>query len=134
MLNPSIDFKTMIEHADSKVTTLSPAEVALRQQETGTLLVDIRDIRELERDGRIPGSRHVPRGMLEFWIHPQSPYFKGYFSDAESIILYCNKGWRSALAAKALHDIGIEVAHMSGGFDGWREKGLDTENYARRES
>jgi len=131
MLNPDVDFDSMIEQANAAVTTLTPEEVAVERKLAGTILVDIRDVRELERDGRIPGSKHVPRGMLEFWIHPQSPYFKEYFSAAEQVILYCNKGWRSALAARALHDLGMEVAHMSGGFGAWQDQGLETEPYER---
>lgn len=127
MLNPTIDFHDMVEQADQAVTTLTPEQVNQRRHNDGVLLVDIRDIRELEREGRIPGSKHVPRGMLEFWIHPESPYFKEYFDQAEEIILHCNRGWRSALAAKALKDIGIDVAHMSGGFSQWLESKFDVE-------
>ena len=132
MISPSIDFHAMIEQADDAVETLSVEEVSEKLQHKGILIVDIRDIRELEREGRIPGARHVPRGMLEFWIHPESPYFKDYFEEAEHIILHCNRGWRSALAAKALADIGIPVAHMAGGYSEWKEKDLPTESYERK--
>ena len=132
MISPTIDFHAMIEQADDAVETLSVEEVSEILQQEGTLIVDIRDVRELEREGRIPGARHVPRGMLEFWIHPESPYFKDYFEDAENIILHCNRGWRSALAAKALNDIGIPVAHMAGGYSEWKEKDLPTESYERK--
>lgn len=132
MLKPTVDFESMIENADSAVETLTPEEVEMRLKEAGTLLIDIRDIRELERDGKIPGSKHVPRGMLEFWIHPQSPYFKDYFNYAKEIILHCNRGWRSALAAKALDDIGIKVSHMAGGYGEWKQKNLSTEDVERR--
>ncbi|MBK52533.1 MAG: rhodanese [Gammaproteobacteria bacterium] len=91
-----------------------------RLGEPGLVLVDLRDIRELKRDGRIPGSVHVPRGMLEFWVDPSSPYYKKQFDDAESLILYCNKGARSALAAQSLQRMGLEaVAHMIGGMSRW---------------
>ena len=132
MKKPTVDFQTMIQQADNAVTTLSPAEVAQKTEDPGTLIVDIRDIRELEREGRIPGSKHIPRGMLEFWIHPDSPYFKEYFNDAEDIILHCNRGWRSALAAKALKDIGIDASHMAGGYTQWKEENLPTEEYKRK--
>ncbi|NKB61659.1 MAG: rhodanese-like domain-containing protein [Gammaproteobacteria bacterium] len=121
----------MIVNADNAVTTLTPEDVDARRMKPGTLVVDIRDIRELEREGRIPGTKHIPRGMLEFWMHPDSPYFKDYFEDAEEVILHCNRGWRSALAAKALLDIGIEVAHMDGGFTDWLQKDLPTESYVK---
>ena len=132
MLNPTIDFHDMVDQADQAVTTLTPEQVNQRRHNDGVLVVDIRDVRELEREGRIPGSKHVPRGMLEFWIHPESPYFKEYFDEAEEIILHCNRGWRSALAAKALKDIGIEVAHMSGGFSQWLESRYEIEEYQRK--
>ena len=134
---PSIDFDTMISQADDAVETLTPCAVQAiletkNDSEERVLLVDIRDIRELEREGRIPGSTHVPRGMLEFWIHPDSPYFKDYFDAADRVILHCNRGWRSALAAKALQDIGLEVAHMSGGYSEWVKLGLATEPVEKR--
>ena len=138
---PTVDFDTMISQADDAVETLTPWDVQTILDGQGdsqgdsdehVLLVDIRDIRELEREGRIPGSTHVPRGMLEFWIHPDSPYFKDYFDAADRVILHCNRGWRSALAAKALQDIGLEVAHMSGGYSEWVKLGLATETVEKR--
>ena len=91
--------------------------------------VDLRDIRELKRDGTIAGSMHIPRGMLEFWLDPESPYYKSELNDTEEVILFCNGGWRSALAAASLKAMGIEnVAHMTGGFGGWqKEIGKTTE-------
>ena len=134
MLKPNIDFQSMIDHADRAVTTLSPDEVNNRLNQADVLLVDIRDIRELQKEGRVPGSKHIPRGMLEFWIHPGSPYFKDYFKDVAEVILYCSRGWRSALAAKALKDIGIEVAHMEGGFTLWQETELPVEPLPEKKS
>jgi len=90
----------------------------------GALLVDLRDVREVKRDGRIPGSYHVPRGMLEFWIDPDSIYHHEALTSADELILYCNLGWRSALAAKTLQDMGVtNVAHIGGGIEAWRDKG-----------
>ncbi len=132
MIEPKISFDEMVNEADAAITTLTPEQVLDRIEQSDVLLVDIRDVRELEREGRIPGSKHIPRGMLEFWIHPQSPYYKDYFDGANQIILHCNKGWRSALAGKALADLGIEVAHMQGGFTEWSEKGIPVEPYARK--
>lgn len=114
-------FRELVEQAEARVTSLSPAQVEMRLAAEGVLLVDLRDIRELKREGKIPGSVHVPRGMLEFWIDPDSPYYKNFFDSAQEIILYCNKGWRSALAAETLMEMGIEnVAHLSGGMEQWR--------------
>ncbi|MXZ80650.1 MAG: rhodanese-like domain-containing protein [Gammaproteobacteria bacterium] len=132
MITANVSFKEMVERADAAVVTLSPEEVAERLGRPGVLLVDIRDIRELEREGRIPGSRHIPRGMLEFWIHPESPYYRDYFDECEELIVHCNRGWRSALAACALKDLGIAAAHMSGGYAEWQEKGLPTESHERK--
>lgn len=114
--------KSLVEEAESQVNTLSPAEVDAKLSQQGLILVDLRDIRELKRDGKIPGSLHVPRGMLEFWIDPESSYYRKEFDDAEELILYCNKGSRSALAAQSLQTMGIEnVSHMAGGMEQWKE-------------
>lgn len=114
---------TLVARAEARVTTLSPEQVAQRIQEDGVLLVDIRDVRERKREGHIPGSMHVPRGMLEFWVDPDSPYHKPELMQAESLILHCNKGWRSALAAATLMDMGLDnVAHMDGGFGRWQSE------------
>ena len=120
MLKLSRSVDNLVAEAEETVISLTPAEVMNRLGEPGLILIDLRDIRELKRDGRIPGSVHVPRGMLEFWIDPTSPYYKKQFDDAESLILYCNKGSRSALAAQSLQRMGLEaVAHMIGGMCRW---------------
>jgi rhodanese-related sulfurtransferase len=112
----------LVARAESEIQALSPAEVDVRIGEEGVMLVDLRDIRELKREGKIPGSVHIPRGMLEFWIDPDSPYYKDYFDDACEVIFYCNKGWRSALATQTAQNMGVEnVLHMSGGFERWVE-------------
>lgn len=112
--------QTLVARAQDRVTTLSAADVAARRADDGVLLVDVRDVRERKRDGYIAGALHVPRGMLEFWIDPDSPYHKPALVEADALILYCNKGWRSALAAATLLDMGLtDVAHMDGGFDEW---------------
>ena len=121
MLQINKSVHTLVEEAQSKVTTLTPHEVRIRSRKEGVLLVDLRDIRELQRDGTIPGALHVPRGMLEFWIDPGSSYYRKEFDKVESVILYCNKGARSALAAQTLQSMGINaVAHMAGGFERWQ--------------
>tara|TARA_B100000959_G_scaffold17777_1_gene17175 strand:- start:1309 stop:1704 length:396 start_codon:yes stop_codon:yes gene_type:complete len=113
-------FKELVAEAESEVNSLSPAEVHGRLQQPGCLLVDLRDVRELKREGKIAGSFHVPRGMLEFWIDPESPYYQSRFDDATELVLYCNKGWRSALATKVLQEMGVEnVSHLQGGMEQW---------------
>ena len=116
-------FRQLVAEAESQVSSLSPMEVQqkLQQQDVGLLLVDLRDIREVKREGKIPQSLHIPRGMLEFWIDPDSPYYRSEFDQAKEIILYCNKGWRSALAAQTLQAMGVEnVAHLHGGMECWQ--------------
>ena len=119
-MKPKIGVEALVARAEAQVTSLSPREVEQKLSEPGVLLVDLRDIRELKREGKIPGSVHVPRGMLEFWIDPDSPYYQSFFSTASEIILYCNKGWRSALATETLMTMGFEdVAHLQGGLEQW---------------
>lgn len=113
-------YQKLVAEAEQLVTALSVEEVETRLREPGVLLVDLRDVREVKREGKIPGALHVPRGMLEFWIDPESPYYRAEFDAADSLILYCNKGWRSALAARSLQEMGIsEVAHLAGGLERW---------------
>ena len=114
-------YKQLVAEAEALVTSLTPAEVDARLGHSGVLLVDLRDVREVKREGKIPGSLHVPRGMLEFWIDPDSPYYRSEFDNVQAIILYCNKGWRSALAAQSLMAMGLDsVAHMQGGMERWQ--------------
>ena len=116
-------FRALVEEAEAQVDSLTPGQVDQKLHQPGVRLVDLRDIRELKREGRIPDSLHVPRGMLEFWIDPDSPYYMKEFDEAEEIILYCNKGWRSALAALSLKSMGIEkVTHMRGGMEQWQQE------------
>ncbi len=116
----TIGFKSLVAQAESKIKTLSPKEVEQRISQKGVLLIDLRDIRELQREGKIPKSVHIPRGMLEFWLDPESPYYKTYFDTAEEIIFHCNKGWRSALATYTAQQMGLKnISHMQGGLEQW---------------
>ncbi len=110
--------KTLVTEALSEIKTISPDEALSMMNEDKCNLIDIRDIRELERDGRVENSNHIPRGMLEFWLDPDSPYFKdGKLDMNKEMILFCAGGMRSALAAKTLKDMGFEkVSHIDGGF------------------
>ena len=122
MLKVKKGFKTLVGEAEDKIKSMSPNEVDLKLKETGVTLVDLRDIRELKREGTIPGSVHIPRGMLEFWIDGDSPYYKSELDDTEELILFCNKGWRSALATLSLQSMGIQnVSHMTGGLEQWEK-------------
>ena len=110
--------KTLVAEALSEIKTISPEEALTLVNENKCNLIDIRDIRELEREGRVENSNHIPRGMLEFWLDPDSQYFKdGKLDMNKEMVLFCAGGMRSALAAKTLKDMGFEkVSHIDGGF------------------
>ena len=110
--------QTLVAEALEKIKTISPDEAHKKFNEKKCNLIDIRDIRELEKQGRVEGANHIPRGMLEFWLDPQSAYFKdGKLDLNKEMILFCAGGLRSALAAKTLEDMGFEnVSHVDGGF------------------
>jgi rhodanese-related sulfurtransferase len=123
--------KEMLDEANATIETLKPAEAIALHQDSGVVIVDLRDPREMEREGRIPGSFSCPRGMLEFWIDPQSPYAKPQFQDDKKFVFYCAGGLRSALAAKTAQDMGLKpVAHIEGGFAAWRDAGGPVEAWA----
>lgn len=121
-------FQALVDEAMAQVTTHSVAEVQARLTDPAVQIVDIRDPRELERGGTVPGALLAPRGMLEFWVDPASPYFKPVFADeGKQFILFCGAGWRSALAAKTLQGMGMtNVAHIDGGFAAWQKAGAPT--------
>ncbi|WP_296443676.1 rhodanese-like domain-containing protein [Rhodoferax sp. UBA5149] len=121
-------FRALVDEAMAEVTTYSVAAVQARLSDAHMQIVDIRDIRELA-EGTVVGAFHAPRGMLEFWVDPASPYHKPLFADeSREFILFCGAGWRSALAAKALQDMGMRnVAHIDGGYAEWVKQGAPTE-------
>ena len=116
-------FQALVDEAMAQVTTYSVGQVRARLSDPTVQIVDIRDPRELEREGTLPGALLAPRGMLEFWVDPASPYFKAVFADeSKEFILFCGAGWRSALATKTLQDMGMtNVAHIDGGFAAWKK-------------
>jgi rhodanese-related sulfurtransferase len=118
-------YQQLVDEAMAQVTTYSVQEVSARLGDARVQIVDIRDVRELEREGTVPGALLAPRGMLEFWVDPASPYHKPVFADeAKEFILFCGAGWRSALATKTLQDMGMRnVAHIDGGFADWKKQG-----------
>lgn len=126
-----VGYRQLLDAANAEITALTPAEVRAQGDSGDMLLVDLRDRRELEREGRIPGAFHCPRGMLEFWIDPESPYHKPVFAEPHRFVFYCASGWRSALATKTAQDMGLaNVAHLAGGFSAWREAGGPVEAVA----
>lgn len=117
-------YKALLDEANAIVETLSPQEAIALVGREDVVFVDLRDPRELEREGRMPGAVHCPRGMLEFWIDPQSPYHKPVFAQDARFVFFCAGGWRSALAAKTAAEMGLTpVAHLGGGFSAWKEAG-----------
>jgi rhodanese-related sulfurtransferase len=116
--------KDLLAEANARVRTIPTAEAIALHGDPGVTFVDLRDPRELERDGMVPEAFHATRGMLEFWVDPDSPYFKPIFGEDRLFVLYCASGWRSALAAATLVDMGMtNVAHVEGGFGGWKAAG-----------
>jgi rhodanese-related sulfurtransferase len=116
--------RQLVDEANAEVTSISAAEAIALAKRDDVLIVDLRDPREREREGYVPGSFHAPRGMLEFWVDPESPYYKEVFGSGKRFVFHCASGWRSALATKAVQDMGMEgVSHIATGFKGWVEAG-----------
>jgi len=116
--------KSLVDEAMVQVTTYTVEQARALHGHPGVQFVDVRDVRELEHEGVIPGAVHAPRGMLEFWVDPDSPYHRDVFAQDKEYVLFCAAGWRSALATKTLMDMGLErVAHVEGGFTAWKEAG-----------
>jgi rhodanese-related sulfurtransferase len=117
-------FRQLVDEANAQVRTYTVAEAIAKHGDPHVQFVDVRDPRELERDGIVPGALSAPRGMIEFWIDPQSPYFKPVFGEDKEFVFFCSLGWRSALATKTVQDMGLaNVAHIEGGFTGWKAAG-----------
>lgn len=119
----------LVEDVKQHIENLSIEQLKAELDDPDTLVADIREIQERVDLGTIPGSKHAPRGMLEFWADPQSPYYRDWFVEDKRIVLFCAGGGRSALAAKALMDMGFSnVAHVEPGFTGWQEAGEEIED------
>ena len=117
-------YKALLAEAEATIETLDVSAAKALLDRDDVVFVDIRDPRELEREGRIPGAFHCTRGMLEFWIDPESPYAKPVFQEDKKFVFFCAGGWRSALAAQTAHTMGLKpVAHMAGGFGAWKKEG-----------
>ena len=118
--------KSLVEEALKKIQTLNPNEVKELLEKKEITLIDVRDIRELWKEGTIENSKHIPRGMLEFWLDPESTYYQANkIENVKKMVLFCALGWRSALATKSLVEMGFKnVAHVNGGFDALKKSGL----------
>lgn len=114
----------IVAEAARDIRTLSVEEAKGMVGRADVQFIDVRDVRELAETGRIPGARHVPRGLLEFWIDPASPYHKPWLAEDKTFVFYCAVDWRSALCTKAAQDMGLApVAHLGGGLKAWQEAG-----------
>jgi len=126
-------FRQMVDEAKSRVKAIGLDEAKARLGKSDVVFVDLRDVRELEREGQIPGAFHCPRGMLEFWIDPDSPYYKNVFAPGKQFVFYCNAAWRSALAADVAQQMGMEnVVELDGGFTAWKDAGLPVEERKKK--
>ncbi|MCB1646087.1 MAG: rhodanese-like domain-containing protein, partial [Pseudomonadales bacterium] len=131
--NITTGYKQLVDEANAEIETLTVDEAIALHGRDDVLFVDIRDPRELERTGRVPGAYHAPRGMLEFWVDPESPYFRDIFAQDKRYILYCASAWRSALATLALKNMGMDnVCHIGGGFTAWKEASLPIESVEKK--
>jgi rhodanese-related sulfurtransferase len=113
----------LVAKARARIEEISAADAIDRANDPSVQIVDLRDPRERERTGFIPGSFHCPRGMLEFWVDPDSPYFKDVFAADKKFVFHCASGWRSALSVATLQDMGFDAAHITEGFTGWKKAG-----------
>ena len=116
-----VGYKQLIEEAEKNIETVTVDQVAGFLDDANVTIVDIRDIRELQREGKLPGAVHAPRGMLEFWVDPDSPYHRELFAEDKKFVFYCASAWRSALATHTVQQMGMKnVCHMGGGFTAWK--------------
>lgn len=128
-----IGYQELIASAMAQIETVPLKEAQQLINDPNTVFVDIRDVRELEREGMIPNALHAPRGMLEFWVDPDSPYFKPIFGEGKRLILYCASAWRSALATETLQKMGLpRVSHLEGGFSAWKKADLPTQEKSQK--
>lgn len=124
----TVGIKQLVDEAKSGIEEISAEDAKALLDDDGVVIVDIRDVRELQREGKIPGSYHCPRGMLEFWIDPKSPYHKKEFAQDKKFVFHCASGWRSALATQIAQRMGLKpVAHIESGFTGWKKAGGEIE-------
>jgi rhodanese-related sulfurtransferase len=113
----------LVARAKQQIKEISSSEAIALHNDSEVVIVDIRDVRERQREGFIPNSIHAPRGMIEFWVDPGSPYFKDIFAESKRFIFHCASGWRSALTVATLHEMGFEAEHIEDGFKGWVSNG-----------
>ncbi|MBI2963571.1 MAG: rhodanese-like domain-containing protein [Deltaproteobacteria bacterium] len=124
--------RQLVTEAEAEIETLTVEQARALAADPRVTFVDLRDVRELEREGAIPGAFHAPRGMLEFWVDPESPYFKPVFATGNKFVFFCAGGLRSALATQQVQRMGLEpVAHIAGGFGAWKKAGGPVQPYEK---
>ena len=127
-----VGIKQLVAEAEAEIESLTVEQAKALAGDPKVTFVDLRDVRELERDGAIPGAFHAPRGMLEFWVDPESPYFKPVFGTGSKFVFFCAGGLRSALATQQVQRMGLApVAHITGGFGAWKQAGGPVEPYPK---
>ena len=125
--------EALVKEAEGLIETLSIDAAKALHGRDDVAFIDIRDVRELWREGKVAGAHHAPRGMLEFWVDPASPYHRELFAEDKKFVFYCASGWRSALATRAMQDMGLgPVCHIDGGFTAWKEAGLPVEEVPKK--
>jgi rhodanese-related sulfurtransferase len=122
----------MVANARARIEEITATDAIALVDDPTVQIVDLRDPRERERTGFIPGSFHCPRGMLEFWVDPDSPYFKDVFAQDKKFLFHCASGWRSAISVATLQDMGFDAAHITEGFSGWEKAGGPVEQVKPR--
>jgi len=128
-----VGYKTLLDEANADIEAVSAETLQREIAQEDLVVIDLRDIRELQREGHLPGAVHTPRGMLEFWIDPDSPYAKPIFQEDKRFVFYCQSGWRSALACSIAGRLGLQRAsHLEGGFTAWKEAGGELIPYEKK--
>lgn len=122
-MNLKLSAATMVANARARIEEIETPDAIAMVDDPNVQIVDLRDPRERERTGFIPGSFHCPRGMLEFWVDPDSPYFKDVFAQDKKFVFHCASGWRSAISVATLQDMGFDAAHLKEGFSTWEKAG-----------
>ena len=127
-----LGYKALVAAAEARIRIVPAADAIELLGSDKVVFVDLRDVRELAREGGIPGAFHCPRGLLEFWIDPESPYHHKIFAEPKEFVFFCNLGWRSALAADIAQQMGLETSHIDGGYTAWKAAGGATEQHERK--
>jgi rhodanese-related sulfurtransferase len=128
-----IGYQALLDEANAEIESVSAQKLQKEIPDEDLVVIDLRDIRELQREGHLPGAVHTPRGMLEFWIDPDSPYAKPIFQEDKRFVFYCQSGWRSALACFVAGRLGLQRAsHLEGGFTAWKEAGGELVAYEKK--